>query len=261
MTMFNKGSPEQCLNYVQMELETIKQKGLLVANDTACKEDKEAECKLVKATDAYSSYQGTDENPPEKKTLKMANEAKTCTSKAIAPVIGQVFMLYSYLLTEEARHSWTKIVEEQIHSEPWTALYGNDHPKKHAESWASFMECITFHLQTMFRHDMAKKQRFWISNGLQKPTLCSRSSALTSTWTYCHASITLQGHQSPRQVTSSGWPLGTDRTSTSSVEPQSHKVSGNSLKPCNASKKPFRPTRIVKGPRVALNQVPLPRGR
>ena len=88
---------------MQTTLETIRQKGLLAAYEQARKEDKEAEKKLVKATEAYSSYQGTDENPPEKKALKKATDAKTRTSKAIVPVIVQVFMLYSNLLTEEAR--------------------------------------------------------------------------------------------------------------------------------------------------------------
>ena len=47
----------------------------------------------------------------------------------MVPVINQVFMAYSNLLTEEARHPWTKIVEEQINFEPWTDLYKNDDPK------------------------------------------------------------------------------------------------------------------------------------
>jgi hypothetical protein len=40
---------------------------MLAAYDMACDEYKEAEKKLVKATEAYRSYQGMDENPPEKK--------------------------------------------------------------------------------------------------------------------------------------------------------------------------------------------------
>jgi hypothetical protein len=65
--------------------------------------------------------------------LEKATEAKTSASKAIAPVIVQVLMLYSNLLTEESRQPWTIVIKEQIISEPWTDLYGSDHPKKHAE--------------------------------------------------------------------------------------------------------------------------------
>jgi len=62
---------------------------------------------------------------------------------------------------------------KQIYSEAWMDLYGIDHPKKHAELWASFMECIIFHLQTMFRHDVAEMQRFYISNGGIHQVLCA----------------------------------------------------------------------------------------
>ena len=112
MTVFSQGSLEQFLSHVQTTLETIRQKGLLAAYEQARKEDKEAEKKLVKATEAYSNYQGMDENPPEKNALETATDAKTRTNKAIVPVIGQVFMLYSNLLMEEVGQPSTKIVEE-----------------------------------------------------------------------------------------------------------------------------------------------------
>ena len=31
------------------------------------------------------------------------------------------------------------------------------------------MECVTFHLLTVFCNDMAKEQRYYIDNGLKKP--------------------------------------------------------------------------------------------
>jgi hypothetical protein len=85
----------------------------------------------------------------------------------IASMIGEVFMLHSNLLMEAMRQPWTEIVKEQINSDPWMDLYGIDHPKKGVELWASFMECITFHLQPMFRYDTAEAQRFHISKGLK----------------------------------------------------------------------------------------------
>jgi hypothetical protein len=88
VTVFSQGSLEQFLSHVQTVLETIRQRGLLAAYNTACKEDKKGEPKLVKATDAYSSYQCMDEYAPKKKVLKNATDAKTHTSKAIMPVIG-----------------------------------------------------------------------------------------------------------------------------------------------------------------------------
>jgi len=113
---FSQGSPEQFISHVQTALETIRhrQKGLLAAYDTACKEYKKAEQKLVKAPEAFSSYLGTDENPTKKKALKKATDSKTHTSEAKVLVTVQVFMIYSNLLKDEARQPWTKIVETDL---------------------------------------------------------------------------------------------------------------------------------------------------
>jgi hypothetical protein len=61
--IFHQGTPEQFLSDVQMVLETIHQCKLDKAYQDDCKEDKEAEKKLVKATAAKDSYRGMDENP------------------------------------------------------------------------------------------------------------------------------------------------------------------------------------------------------
>jgi len=63
-----------------------------------------------------------------------------------------------------------QIVEEQIDCEPWTDLYWIDHPKKCTALWDSFIECITFHIQTVYCYDAAEGRMVFISNGLKKPT-------------------------------------------------------------------------------------------
>jgi hypothetical protein len=55
VTVFHQGTPEQFLSHVQMVLETIHQRKLDKAYQDACKEDIEAEKKLVKATEAKDS--------------------------------------------------------------------------------------------------------------------------------------------------------------------------------------------------------------
>ncbi len=102
-----------------------------MAYEKAWKENKEAEKKLTIATEAYNSYRGIDKSPPEKIASKKATGAKSLTSKTTASVINQVFMLYSNLLMKEACQPWTKIVKEQIGSEPWTDLCRINQPKKH----------------------------------------------------------------------------------------------------------------------------------
>ena len=169
VTVFHQGTPEQFLNHVQVTLETISQRGLDTDYQLAIKEDLEAEEKLTAATEAKESYLGSEENPPVIKSWKKATAAKTRTSEAVASAIHEIFMQYSTLLSEEARRPWTKIVEEQINSEPYTDVYGIQHSEKRAASWSSFMECVQLHLQTVFRNDAAEAQRFYISNCLKKP--------------------------------------------------------------------------------------------
>ena len=101
VTVFHQGTPEQFLGHVQMVLETVHQCKLDKAYHDACKEDKEAEKKLVKATEAKDSYRGTDENPPVVKTRKKATAAKTHTGENVESTIQAVFLQHSTLLSEE----------------------------------------------------------------------------------------------------------------------------------------------------------------
>ena len=131
-----------------MVLETIHQRKLDKAYQDACKEDKEAEKKLVKATDAKDSYQGMDENLPVIKLWKMATAAKTHTGENIESTIQAIFLQYSTLLSEETSRPWAKVVEEQIDIAPFTKIYGVQHKEKHPRSWNFFMECVQLHLQS-----------------------------------------------------------------------------------------------------------------
>jgi hypothetical protein len=67
------------------------------------------------------------------------------------------------------RQPWNKILAEQIDCSPWKDLRGNVHDTPRSKTWDSFMECVTFHLLTVFRNDAAKAQRYYISNDLKKP--------------------------------------------------------------------------------------------
>ena len=51
----------------------------------------------------------------------------------------------------------------------WTDLFGVEHNEKQKRSWQSFMDCVTFHLLSVFQSDAAETQQFYISNGLKKP--------------------------------------------------------------------------------------------
>ena len=96
-------------------------------------------------------------NPPKKKAADKATEAVAWANEALESIANQVFQLYSNLLTEEAQRPWNKILGEQIDCAPWVDLFGVEHAEKHKRSWSSFMDCITFHLQMVFR-DAAETQ-------------------------------------------------------------------------------------------------------
>ena len=51
---------------------------------------------------------------------------------------------------------------------PWEDIYGVTHDETSTKTWDSFMECVTFHLQQVFRHDMGEALKYFI-NLLKKP--------------------------------------------------------------------------------------------
>jgi hypothetical protein len=96
---------------------------------------------------------------------KARNEAQ-----ARADVLGaQIFQLYGNLLTDEARQPWEKIVKDQTDTVPWEDLRGGVHEKKAGKTWTSFLDCVMFHLQTVFQPDAAEAVKFYITNTLKKP--------------------------------------------------------------------------------------------
>ena len=88
---------------------------------------------------------------------------------------------------EKARQPWTKIMQEQVEAAPWTDLQGVKHDEQCTKSWDSFMECVRFHLLTIFHNDTAETKRYFISNCLKNPIgcpfghSCSKSDSLTAT--------------------------------------------------------------------------------
>ena len=52
---------------------------------------------------------------------------------------------------------------------PWENIYGVTHDKIPTKTWDSFIECITFHLQQVFRHDADKDLKYYMTNTLRKP--------------------------------------------------------------------------------------------
>ncbi len=77
---------------------------------------------------------------------------------------AQIFQLYGYLLTDEARQPWEKIVKAQTDTIPREHLHGEVHEEKAGKTWTSFLQCVTFHLQSVLRPDTAEAVKFYITN-------------------------------------------------------------------------------------------------
>jgi hypothetical protein len=82
---------------------------------------------------------------------------------------AKAFELYRNLLSNEARQPWEKINQAQMTKCPWEDIYGVTHDKAPTKTWDSFLECIKFHLQQVFRHDAGEALKYYITNRLRKP--------------------------------------------------------------------------------------------
>jgi hypothetical protein len=122
--------------------------------------------KLTKATEALKNYKRKNENSPEKKAVERATEAVTHKDEAIESIIVQVFQLYSNLLMEEARRPWSTILKNKLMFPIERLVWSRTHQKR-KKSWSAFVDCMTFHHQTVFQSDTAETQQFYISNGLK----------------------------------------------------------------------------------------------
>jgi hypothetical protein len=77
--------------------------------------------------------------------------------------------LHGSLLSNEARQPWVKIVQAQTTKCPREDICGFTHDETPTKTGDSFMECITFHLQQVFKHDADTALKYYITKTLRKP--------------------------------------------------------------------------------------------
>jgi hypothetical protein len=104
-----------------------------------------------------------------KTAYEKAKQAVEAAKLAAAKEGTKPFKLCGNLLSDEARHPWEKIVQAQVMKCPWENIFGVTHDKTPTKTWDSFMECAMFHLQEVFRHDVGKALKYYITNTLRKP--------------------------------------------------------------------------------------------
>ena len=78
------------------------------------------------------------------------------------------FRFYKTMLGEASQVRWTRIVDSQVGVMPWTNLQENVNNVEREYSAESFRDCVKFHLLTVFSHDAAEHQKYYISHYLKK---------------------------------------------------------------------------------------------
>ena len=91
---------------------------------------------------------------------------------ACVEVAGKMFVLYKNLLSENACHKWTTIVESQVDADTWTDLTDTVHTVARSPSYQSFGDCVKFRLLTVFPFDAAEQERYYVNVHLKSLLVC-----------------------------------------------------------------------------------------
>jgi hypothetical protein len=186
VALWASGTPEQFILHVSSAIHSCKQmehdvkylntkEEVTTANlDLDIKKEEYAQvCTLEKRKNKGYPGEGasaaSESLVAAKTAYDKAKQALEATKFAAAMKIAKAFKLYGNLLSNEARQPWDTIVQAKTTKCPWEDIYGVNHDETPTKTWDSCMECVTFHLQQVFRHDTGKALKYYISNTLRKP--------------------------------------------------------------------------------------------
>ena len=105
---------------------------------------------------------------PELEAFQEAKSKIRDKNLACTEVAGKMFVLYKNLLSKNACHKWTTIVESQVDADTWTDSTVTVHTVAQSPSYKSFKDCVEFHLLTVFPLDAAEQERYYINVHLKK---------------------------------------------------------------------------------------------
>ena len=78
--------------------------------------------KLEEAKLSLEVFQGNLEDSVQAKAVKTTTKVHEKFMEALTSVMNQIFLLYSDLLSEEAKQPWNRIPAEQVYCSPWMDL-------------------------------------------------------------------------------------------------------------------------------------------
>jgi hypothetical protein len=175
--------------HVGSVLEAVKRKGYFKAYKEANEayvehfsRVEQAKAQLAKLDDSTNGEAG----PPKKSTKKSnvttaeasqadpalqaelvseIKQAQEATDKAKAKgqqASGDMFQLYTNLLSVNAKYAWNKIIHERTASDPYTDLQGCSKKGPRGLLHKLFDNCVMFHLLTLFPNKVAKQEQYYI---------------------------------------------------------------------------------------------------
>jgi hypothetical protein len=174
------GMPEQFLLHVKQALHAVKRVELVYKYYSARAKRETAQKEWDKVMTSIVKYKKDNKEKGPfwdyvavLKELKKERDAfvKTQTEAKAERVVTAdgIFTQYANLLSVEQRGAWEKIVKQKVGVSDWTDLRGCKYKKKCGKTYKHFLECTTFHLQTVFDEDAVECQQIYISNHLKKP--------------------------------------------------------------------------------------------
>ncbi len=91
-----------------------------------------------------------------------------CTKKEHESAVAQTYKFLCNLLTGDQQAQWGCNCHEMHDCNAWAGLNGEKHKSKRQYAWALFKDCLELHKLTIFSTDAAKRQKFYIQQGVQK---------------------------------------------------------------------------------------------
>lgn len=116
--VWSRGTCEQFIIHPS-GINVIEQWSLKEAYDKLVWVKMECTNKLEEAKFSLKIAQGSMEDSSKAKRVKMATKAYEKATKAVISVVNQIFLLYSNLLSKEAKQPWNKIHTEQVWWPRW----------------------------------------------------------------------------------------------------------------------------------------------
>ena len=90
-------------------------------------------------------------------------------SKQYNEAVGATYELLRNLLAGKQQTQWECIVREMHERESWAGADGEKHNGKRPKGFKAFSDCLELHKLTVFTANAAKKQRYYIQQGIHKP--------------------------------------------------------------------------------------------